>query len=75
MKTGITSGDTEVVRMNWDPGSGEKININFGTFQGHNDVILKYVWFKNNLSYLVMLIYMEELWGQEGHYGIGADDW
>ena len=61
MKTGITSGDTEVVRMNWDPGSGEKININFGTCQGHYGVILKYMWFKNSLRYIVTLTYMEEL--------------
>ena len=61
-------------RMNWDPGSVQKININFGTFKGHNGVIMKYMWFKNNLKYLVMLTYTEELWGKECDYGIGADD-
>ena len=62
-KTGITRGDTEVVRINWDPGSAETRNTDYKNIQGHKSVIPS-MWFKNNLRYLVKLTYMEELWGR-----------
>ena len=73
MKAKTTKGDTEeVVMKKWDPQSVRWREIDYKNFQGHNGVILK---FKNNLKYLVMLTYMEELWEKKCDYGIGADDW
>ena len=71
-----TRGDTEeVVMKKWDPLSVRWRNMDYKTSQGHKGVILKYMWFKNNLRYLVMLTHMGELWREECDYGIGADDW
>ena len=75
MEAKTTNGDTEeVVMKKWDPWSVRWRNIDYKNFQGRNGVILKYIWFKNNLKYLVMLTYTLELWGKECDYNIEEDD-
>ena len=75
MEATTTKGDTEeVVIWKWHPQRVRWRNIDYKNFQGHNGVILKYRWFKNNLRYLVMLTHMEELWGKECDYSIEEDD-